>query len=590
MMRESKSYKNAKHKAMYDALMLSLIQDEDDLDRVVSDLRKRDHKEDVDPSVGSNRGKRKRISRKYSKPLNTSSASKKTSKSDIPSKSSKAANVNDADQPQNNEAAPKNNWFKQPPRPPTPDLEWNSTSYSRSLIIKKRVEDVQLGVESYQKKLNITKPQKDFPRIFAKELYTPSFEPPRVDDEDISHRKRLMRADELYKFSNGMVKKMRFGYRWCKWIRAYLKSNLISILVNGSPTNEFLMERGLRQGADDVTISHLQYADDTMFFGEWSQNNTSKLMYILKCFEEVAGLRINLRRIYLYRVGVVNDIVASLAQFMKCGVGEIPFSYPGLSIRSNMRRLAAWRQINIKFKKHLSRWKAKSMSFGGRLTLVKEDTLFWMTYGLGERLKEKKSRLYSLEREKEVLVRGRGDWDDETSYFKEPTLSITTRSRTPTRDPPYISAPAPSVTHEMTEVGRPGGEENPENSGDDQLYVVISSTLSIHEKAKLLEVLRNHKGAIAWSVTDIKGIDSSFYTHKILMEDEYMPTIQPQRRVNPNIKEVIKKEAIKLLDAELIYPISDIPWVNPVQVVPKKGGMIIVKNEMNDLIPKCTLT
>ncbi|GJW10396.1 hypothetical protein Tco_1576223 [Tanacetum coccineum] len=66
--------------------------------------------------------------------------------------------------------------------------------------------------------------------------------------------------------------------------------------------------------------------------------------------------------------------------------------------------------------------------------------------------------------------------------------------------------------------------------GDDQLPVVISSTLSIHEKAKLLEVIRNHRGSIAWSVANIKGIDSSFYTHKILMEDEYKPTFQPQRR------------------------------------------------------------
>ncbi|GKC72049.1 hypothetical protein Tco_1117932 [Tanacetum coccineum] len=126
--------------------------------------------------------------------------------------------------------------------------------------------------------------------------------------------------------------------------------------------------------------------------------------------------------------------------------------------------------------------------------------------------------------------------------------------------------------------------------GDDQLPVVISSTMSIHEKAKLLEVLRNHKGSIAWSVADIKGIDSSFCTHKILMEDEYKPIVQPQRRVNLNIKEVVKKEGIKLLDVGLIYPISDSPWVSPVQVVPKKGGMTVVKNEKNELIPQRTVT
>ncbi|GJU36596.1 DNA-directed DNA polymerase [Tanacetum coccineum] len=63
--------------------------------------------------------------------------------------------------------------------------------------------------------------------------------------------------------------------------------------------------------------------------------------------------------------------------------------------------------------------------------------------------------------------------------------------------------------------------------GDDQLPVVISSALSAHKKIKLLEVLRNHKGAIAWSIADIKGIDSSFHTHKILMEDDFKPTVQP---------------------------------------------------------------
>ncbi|GKE42478.1 putative nucleotidyltransferase, ribonuclease H, partial [Tanacetum coccineum] len=120
--------------------------------------------------------------------------------------------------------------------------------------------------------------------------------------------------------------------------------------------------------------------------------------------------------------------------------------------------------------------------------------------------------------------------------------------------------------------------------------VAISSLSSSIKKARLLEVLRNHKGAIAWSISGIKGIDSSFCTHKILMEDEFTPSVQPQRRVNPKIKEVVKKEVIKLLDAGLIYPISDSPWVSPIQVVSKKGGMIVVKNKKDELIPQQTVT
>ncbi|GJZ73590.1 reverse transcriptase domain-containing protein [Tanacetum coccineum] len=107
---------------------------------------------------------------------------------------------------------------------------------------------------------------------------------------------------------------------------------------------------------------------------------------------------------------------------------------------------------------------------------------------------------------------------------------------------------------------------------NNKLLVVISSALSAIEKARLLEVLKNHKGAIAWSITDIKGIDSSFCTHKILMEDEFKPSVQPQRWVKSNIKEVVKKEVIKLLNVGLIYPISDSPWVSPVQMLERLAG------------------
>nr|GEX89275.1 reverse transcriptase domain-containing protein [Tanacetum cinerariifolium] len=69
------------------------------------------------------------------------------------------------------------------------------------------------------------------------------------------------------------------------------------------------------------------------------------------------------------------------------------------------------------------------------------------------------------------------------------------------------------------------------------------------------------------------------------MEDDFKPMVQHQRRVNPKIHEVIKKEVIKLLDAGLIYPISDSPWISPVHCVPKKGGMTVVENEDNELIP-----
>nr|GEZ53434.1 reverse transcriptase domain-containing protein [Tanacetum cinerariifolium] len=94
----------------------------------------------------------------------------------------------------------------------------------------------------------------------------------------------------------------------------------------------------------------------------------------------------------------------------------------------------------------------------------------------------------------------------------------------------------------------------------------------------------SHKRAIAWKLSDIKGINPEFCTHKILMEEDFTPAVQHQRRVNPKIHDVIKQEVIKLLDAGLIYPISDSLWVSQVHCVPKKRGFTVVKNENNELI------
>ncbi|GJU31253.1 reverse transcriptase domain-containing protein [Tanacetum coccineum] len=126
--------------------------------------------------------------------------------------------------------------------------------------------------------------------------------------------------------------------------------------------------------------------------------------------------------------------------------------------------------------------------------------------------------------------------------------------------------------------------------GTDKLPVIIAKGLKDNEKQALLNVLKSYKHAIAWKITDIKGIDPRFCTHKILMEDNCKPTVQSQRRVNPKIHEVIKKEVIKLLDAEMIYPISDSPWVSPIHCVPKKGGMTVIANEENELIPTRLVT
>ncbi|GJR21468.1 reverse transcriptase domain-containing protein [Tanacetum coccineum] len=114
--------------------------------------------------------------------------------------------------------------------------------------------------------------------------------------------------------------------------------------------------------------------------------------------------------------------------------------------------------------------------------------------------------------------------------------------------------------------------------GDNKLPVIIAKELDVEEKSALVKVLKSHKRALAWKLSDIQGINPEFCTHKILMEEDYAPAVHHQRRVNPKIHDVIKKEVEKLLEAGLI-------WVSPVHCVPKKGGMTVVVNEENELIP-----
>ena len=115
--------------------------------------------------------------------------------------------------------------------------------------------------------------------------------------------------------------------------------------------------------------------------------------------------------------------------------------------------------------------------------------------------------------------------------------------------------------------------------------VIISARLSDAEEQRLLEILRNHKESIAWSIEELKGISLSICMHKILLEENARPTIEHQRRLNPVMKEVVRKEVLKWLNAGFIYAILDSPWVSPVHVVPKKGGFTVIRNERNELIP-----
>nr|GFA02545.1 reverse transcriptase domain-containing protein [Tanacetum cinerariifolium] len=108
--------------------------------------------------------------------------------------------------------------------------------------------------------------------------------------------------------------------------------------------------------------------------------------------------------------------------------------------------------------------------------------------------------------------------------------------------------------------------------GDNEKWpVIIAKDLNVNEKTALINVLKSRKKAIAWKLTDIKGIYPEFCSHKILLEEDFSPKVQSQRRVNPKIHDVIKKEVEKLHDAGLIYPISNSPWEFDFKVIDTKG-------------------
>ncbi|GJU53155.1 putative nucleotidyltransferase, ribonuclease H [Tanacetum coccineum] len=114
------------------------------------------------------------------------------------------------------------------------------------------------------------------------------------------------------------------------------------------------------------------------------------------------------------------------------------------------------------------------------------------------------------------------------------------------------------------------------------LPVIVASDLSGLQEEALLNVLSKYKAAVGWTIADLKGISPSLCMHRIVTDPDVKPSRDAQRRLNPNMKEVVKKEALKWLDAGIIYPISDSKWVSPTQTVPKKAGITVVETESGE--------
>ncbi|XP_076958465.1 uncharacterized protein LOC143634196 [Bidens hawaiensis] len=116
------------------------------------------------------------------------------------------------------------------------------------------------------------------------------------------------------------------------------------------------------------------------------------------------------------------------------------------------------------------------------------------------------------------------------------------------------------------------------------LPAIIAANLEDEQEKALVEVLKEHKAAIGWTIADLRGISPSIFMHKIITDPEAKPAHDAQRRLNPNMREVVKKEVLKWLDADIIFSISDSTWVSPTQTVPKKAGIQITHNEKGEEI------
>ncbi|CAJ2670980.1 unnamed protein product [Trifolium pratense] len=207
-------------------------------------------------------------------------------------------------------------------------------------------------------------------------------------------------------YLDDVMGRMAFPTLWKKWIRECVCTATASVLVNGSPTDEFSLRRGLRQGDplspflfllaakgfnvlmeamvsrnlftgysigehSPISVSHLQFADDTLLLGVKSWANVRALRAVLVLFETMSGLKVNFNKSMLVGVNISDSWLEEAASALCCKVGKIPFLYLGLQIGGDPRRLSFWDPMLIRIKNRLSGWKSRFLSFGGRLVLLK---------------------------------------------------------------------------------------------------------------------------------------------------------------------------------------------------------------------------
>ncbi|XP_058755939.1 uncharacterized protein LOC131629160 [Vicia villosa] len=206
-----------------------------------------------------------------------------------------------------------------------------------------------------------------------------------------------------WNFLRDLLVRMGFGKRWLMWMDACIFSSHLSVLVNGSATQDFKVHRGLRQGdplspflfmiamealtamvrnsveggnfkpfqlGNDEGVDILQFADDTVIFGEASTANLWNLKVILRGFELISGLKINFSKSRIMGVNVGDWILDAATKFLACKRGNFPFLFLGIMVGVNPRNKKVWSKVLDNFKKRLDTWKGRNISIGGQVTLI----------------------------------------------------------------------------------------------------------------------------------------------------------------------------------------------------------------------------